>query len=370
MPRADSGPLLAGLPMGRRLAYVALFVAMCGQPSDLVAQEPGLDEIIRTLNEWRESFVNIRVVWEMRNPEELREARPELASRESVDDFYSHHEWIWADHGASRFDVRQFVDGRVDYHDLFAWDGPRLTSFQAVHKQVPGEPEFLELLHIHRMPAAQPRSCFAIVPLKYVWLAGGGRWLGEFLAVGEGKFEFEGYGEIDDIRCARVKIDNSLLWLDPQHGFLPRRIDRQKTGETAVGRFTVDEFRRLESGIWFPMNGTNYSWTDPADHVARWVVTEVAVNERLDPKLFEPPAPHLGTNIIDGRTGRVSRHGAKRDRASTEQDMAEQAQSNLAPLANPVSAQVPRYRWFWWSGGLLGISVVVLGIGMWLSRRS
>src|SRR5690349_21024237 len=69
-----------------------------------------LGEIARRLTEWRASFVNLRVVWELRILQKIPEpvadwpAPPEPGAGR----LFARDEWIWADHGLDLLDVHFF----------------------------------------------------------------------------------------------------------------------------------------------------------------------------------------------------------------------------------------------------------------------
>lgn len=101
-------------------------------------------------------------------------------------------------------------------------------------------------------------------PVMFVlpWGAGGPRPLYEWIASGVVLSEQE---EIDGHLCWRVDmiqprshVERYSIWVDPDVGFSPRRIEIVSTDE-GKGPTVIDfkEYRELVPGIWYPMKNVN-----------------------------------------------------------------------------------------------------------------
>jgi hypothetical protein len=328
------------------------------------AEEPDLKTIAESLQRWRSSFTNVRIVWEYWNPELLKDKD---AVRPSPDDVrYSRAEWTWSDVGAARHEFWAYYQGEVILHQVSGRDGRKLAGFRATYSENGDKPGFLRRLELHQMQSPQPTTPYYVAPLAYVYRAESPKWLGGVLA--EGRAVLEGYEEVGDTRCARVSNDGLLLWLDPARDFLPRRVcDARFSGEE--GRvFEAEEFQRIGPGIWFPKRGWHRRTVDPVDERTRWLVTEAVVNQPLDPKLFEAPAPSPGTGVVGGSLGTWAAYGERRPGEARERQIAEQAQRNASAMGTPISSRTLRSEMLWWAAYLLGASLAVLGVGVWMLR--
>ena len=132
-------------------AIVAALVWMCGSPAAVLAQNPDqidLPEITRRLTEWRSSFVNLRLVYELRSLEtttrEPLTEWPAPADPQSAR-LFARSEWIWADHGLDLLEDRYFhVPGGIRNVDVF--NGPKGVVFRAEYRGTPeGKEELKEL---------------------------------------------------------------------------------------------------------------------------------------------------------------------------------------------------------------------------------
>ncbi len=360
-----------------RISHRGLFVVgvvVCATASVCDAKDPDLAEITRALNDWRASFVNIRLVWELRNPEETKARKPHLASRSPTDDVfrYARQHWAWADHGLYRFETEMFDEGQARSRECDIWNGPKAVAARAHYERRPGAPEMLESLVLRGLGASQPGSFNNVMPLEGLFFPASVKWLGQMVA--ESQTELEGFEDVGGERCARIapaKLEGGRLWLDLRHNCLVRRYNLPDIPNRRNGSdFTVREFRRLDSGVWFPSRGTlRYSSMAPKEMVD-WTVTQVAVNHAFDERTFEPPAPVIGTAVRDARTRQSYRFGERPDRVARVAKMAEQAQEAIPAGSTAPPAAIPGSRVVWWSLGLLVVSGVLLTMGAWLWRKS
>ncbi len=130
----------------------------------------------------------------------------------------------------------------------------------------------------------------------------------------------------------------------------------------------VEEFRKLDEGIWFPWKGNRWQNYGPPEEIIRWAVDEVALNEPIDIKLFEPPEPDHGTFVIDKLTGQVFTKGFEENREHTL--VADATSGTVAASGAPVIARVPMSRGLFGGLTFFAVSTLCLCAGWWLNRRS
>lgn len=145
------------------------------------------------------------------------------------------------------------------------------------------------------------------------------------------------------------------VFLDPETGYLPRRIE----SGTFVG--IVTEFRRLETGYWFP-------WSGRLNDEYDWELQELAINTELGEDLFRPPIG-VGTVVTDTIRMREYVHGAVDRRPELETHIAQEARGNLQAAETLVQADPPRDSALLWSVSLLAISLLVLAAAFYLHRH-
>lgn len=331
------------------------------------ADDPTIQDIAKALQEWKDSWVTLRVEWERRNPVQLRRYAndPKILNAESLDDYFRRGEWIFAGDGLDRYTTDLIEAGESVIREVEVHDAEQY--FNATYKPKAGDPDFLSELRWRiwnpsKADRSDPRYVYSpltsALPMGPLYNDQQDEWLGETLLRGDGTLE--DFEEIDGIRCARVKLGEYHLWLDPRHGFLPRRLESiiGAKGLVVGTVWRVEDFQRLENGIWFPMRGTFWYKNDPADELDYWAVTDVAVNETLAPELFEPPQPGPETQVW----------GAPMLSREEIQRVLERAQANPPTRSRIESAVALWYR----AGNVIRILIVaigVLGAGFWLSRR-
>jgi hypothetical protein len=364
-----------------RAALYSLAVAcLCGAASASESEAVAgvtLDEIKQRLTEWRGSFVNVRVVWEVRilpQTEEAVEEWPPPPDPESAPCF-ARWKWIWADHGLDLTESWRgfYEDGSSKGHTIEVFNAPKGFSFRA-HFQKPTreEPEKYQDVEIFGLGVGKPISSIEQEATESLYWPGFAAWLPEILS--KWKWELEEVEDVGGRPCARIAAIRDegtrweifeVLWLDLDHDCLVRRHRRRTlSGIWGKGRdFIVDDFQQLDAGIWFPKRcrmqvpnpGMPYD-----NHLI--VVTEAAVNERIDLSGFDPPAPGPGTAVAD-HIG-YYRRTAGESASAVGSTVVDQADQSSRPSAVP-----PMQSWVWWSSGLAGFSVLFLLAGLWLSRQ-
>lgn len=332
-----------------------------------------LQEITRRLTQWRASFVNVRVEWELRSLPETDTAFADWPPPPDADagSSFSREEWIWADHGLDLLEERDFFypDGGSRVHSIEAFNGPKGVVYRAQYRRLSEDkPEQFSDLLLAGMETGKPTSRKVRTPVNFLYWASHAAWLPELLT--KWKWEFDAIETVGEDLCARIvpadpekSASVGALWVDLNHDCLVRRQRRLEVrGQILGGDFIVDEYQQLEGGIWFPKRGrTQLGGTPHENHL--FVVTEAEINQSLDLARFDPPVPAIGTAVEDH--GRSYVHGA-----AARQLVEQQATLNRADVSKPraISATPPTSNWLWWSAALASTAVLFLATGFWLSN--
>lgn len=339
-----------------------------------------LEELARRLTAWRGSFVNLHAVWELRS---LPETQDEIvdwppAPDASAGSLFCRDEWIWADHGLDLLESKCFFfeDGSSKVRSIDAFNGPKGVVFRAQFRKQPDTPEEYTNLLLTGLGVGKSISRMARAPTEGLYWPAYAAWLPEKLS--EWTWKLEAIEAIDGEPCARIVAASPevsdvpflhILWLDLNHDCLVRRyrtppIAKRRQGEDRI----IDEFQRLESGIWFPKRGRLQLGGTPHQN-QMFVVTEVAVNESIDLARFDPPVPAVGTTVNDH--GRTYRHGVspaqtRNGDATGATPKAIAASSSKSPQLSGAPAKPG---WIGTSAALIGMSIVFLFVGIWYSRK-
>lgn len=361
---------------------VAIVAGAAASPFPAAAADAEVDlaTITRRVKAWRSSFVNLRMVWEIRSLSTTTEKPLPAWSVSGVPKdapVFTRQEWIWADHGLDLFQSEAFYFKGGGARGVDVFNGPENTVFRASYKRAPNGKETLNELLIRGVRTGKPTSFFDRVPMHRLYWPGTADWLPEMLS--KWKWSLEGFDRIAGERCARISAANpdftdvrwvEILWLDLKHDCLVRRCLEPPIPDRPNRRrgsdFIVDEFQRLPNGIWFPKRGRMQLFTKPYENQL-WVVTKVSVNGSIDLKRFEVPKPAIGT-VVDDK-GRVYTYGGSnaRRRKPGETGSATTPGSAHDPSRN---ATPPTSGWLWWLGGLLLASALFLAAGFWFRHRS
>ncbi|HUG17335.1 MAG TPA: hypothetical protein VMM56_00055 [Planctomycetaceae bacterium] len=338
--------------------------------------DPDIDlpYVIERSKEWRSSFVNLHLSWELRslsdsNEQPLPEWLPP-ADWENARMFFR-FEWIWADHGMSLLESESFLDPEGgSRRTLDVYNVEKEVAFRANYQRPETGEESLKELRVRGLGVGKGISAKAIAPLNGVYWPGAAIWLPEVLA-SRASWKLDGFENISGVRCTRIvgrpfenKVDDEsveTLWLDPSRDYLVRRY--LTSGQiSAPLDFIVDEFQQLPSGIWFPKLGRIQLHSNPYENQL-WVVTDVALNEATKDEKFTPPEPEIGT-LVD-RNGMVFKQG---DSSRTAQSL-NAPNSETTPLQDLYLAKPPSSHWFLWSIALAITSVLFLIAGLWFRRK-
>lgn len=362
-----------------RILLAVLVFACAGSafPAGRIDETPfGLEELKAIATQWRESFVNLRIVYELRilapTDAPLTDWQPP-ADVESLQKF-AEGEWIWADHGLDLFETRAFYwqPGTTGVRTVDIFNGPEGLTMRAGYRQPPESPEVFKELMIERAIGGKPTSTKSRAPLAGLYSPATAKWLSDMLS--SGNWEHRGDESILGSRCIklRVEMDRGFeeLWLDPDHSALPRRHRNERVssgGSRAAVDFVVDEFEQLDGGLWFPKRGRIQIEVDGnVSENQLFLVNEADINIPIDLRRFQPPEPSPGTAVVDGRTGQSFVHGvtdAQRSGTFEDQDSGDSPDGT-------VSSSALSGRFVWVISGLVCLSAAffVIGIVTWYNR--
>lgn len=349
----------------------------------LAADEIDLDTIRHRLEEWRREIVNLRMVWERRSMKMPNQAAlPEWTVPGSQQEYplSSRSEWIWTDRRMELLELGSFSsrDGRRTSVTTEVFNGQKGIAFRASYDTPSDGAETLKDLLIYKTGAGAPFVSSERLPLRGLYWLGGAQWLPEKLM--EWTWTFEGIEDVAGSRCARIAtVDQThrapsllrikTLWLDLEHDCLVRRYRNWTIPESGSGTdFMVDEFQRLEKGIWFPKRGRRQlqGSAEPYENQL-WEVTEVAINELLDHQRFEPPAPQIGTIVTDG--DKTYTYGEPRA-AKAAGEPTNGGGELLTPTSSVRPAQSVMPRGLALSGVVLVVTLLCVVAGFLFSRKT
>jgi len=329
-----------------------------------------LQQIQAMTARWRASFVNIRVVYEIRSLPVLDAPLLDWSpptDPNSVPKFFE-TEWIWADHGLDLFDGRSFywTPGQTGHRNVDIFNGPKNLSIRAHYKGSPEEVEGLKSLQVEPVANGKPTSSFIRAPMTGIYWPVTAEWLHEIL--GSRTWKLEGVESILGDSCAKISNEGmwrtEVLWLDLEHDGLPRRCQMTSSTGTETD-FVVDELQQLEGGLWFPKRA-RVQLHAKGDSVENQlvVVTEAQINLSLDLSRFDPPEPVTGTAVMDGRTGNLFKHGELP--AAPESSSTPKTSSNGVGLLSSDPLGLGRFVLMF---AMICVSIASLAIGLWLRRK-
>jgi hypothetical protein len=188
-----------------------------GSSSAFGDTDPTITDVVKQLQQWRESFANLRLVWEVRTADGKATgggSPPDSAP-------FVQQEWVWADHGVSRIQMTFLTGNRQGMRFLDTWHGPKNIAFQATYAEKPGVGQVLTSLETGGLGAPKPISSIARTPLMGLYSNTAAEWLGELLA--EWNSTIDSFELVDGSRCARITADKSLAQLPGQTIHASRR---------------------------------------------------------------------------------------------------------------------------------------------------
>lgn len=341
---------------------VAPYEAIAGDESQI-----SLEQIQAMTARWRASFVNVRVVYDIRSLPPLDKPLLDWSPPEDPESAprFAQDEWIWADHGLDLFDNRAFywTPGEIGYRDVDIFNGPENLSMRVSYQKSREQVEEMKELNIQPVAAAKPTSSSSRAAMNGLYSPATAEWLPEILANREWKLD--GIETVFGNSCAKVSNASmgktEILWLDLKHDGLPRRF-QEIYGKKGVD-FVVDELQQLDTGLWFPKRARiQLQFGDVQNQLV--VVTEAQINLSLDLSRFDPPEPVNGTAVTDGRISRTSIQGQPVIPLDSRSNS-----TNPLNSVGPLSSEPPDSSGFVWIITMICASIASLAAGLWFRSK-
>lgn len=357
-----------------------LVMTHCGEV--LAAEPPTLEEIGTALKKWNDAWVTLRLRFTYRNTEQYRNSVKDPVEKAKVHDdtVYDVVENLWSDDLLWRRQIVSHELGKAVSGHVQVMNPRSQIQFKYMYGVKEDDAESISDLSVGRFqllrqdPSEPSPSSFGMsaeMPLSGIRDTHTNQWLWEPFAHGEG--EIVGTEDCGGVQCLHIKLRFFDFWLDPEHGYLPRRIEYIPAPDAKPGSVPgygqkVDEFRKLDEGIWFPWKGNRWQNYGPPEEIIRWAVDEVVLNEPIDMKLFEPPEPDHGTFVIDKLTGQVFTKGFEENREHSL--VADATSGTIATSGESLTATAPMSKGLFWGLTFFVMSTLCLCAGWWLNRRS
>ncbi|RLS51989.1 MAG: hypothetical protein DWH91_17710 [Planctomycetota bacterium] len=339
----------------KSLVVVVTWVALLAIPVE--AEAADLSAAKSALQLWQNQIVSIRV-----QSQETAEAKTHAAfDGTDIQTSLGELDWVWEDTG-------RFVDSTVSYNDgirngkslrvanskqLYICDYPFRDAVCSIASQVT----------IHENSLRFSEAGLFGPPLWVLWDNRERTWLGTRLEkVTESSTTGEGLIKIDGVQVS-VSAENCFVFLDPAHGYLPIRVESKLTN-AQMSRFTVDEFREVQPGFWFPWKG---SLNIGGFALSQWEVKSVDLNTELPDSLFVPPmGPE--TYVINTITGKEYWHAGKPPAHLLAAKAAAANPGSPAPNINPLTGSPEQSaNWSLW---LVLLGLILVSGGIWVRRRA
>ena len=323
-----------------------------------------LDEAIEHLKRWQKKIVSIRV---QSRETTLCDSNSQFRSHfPGVKERVQHHDWAWEFIGNSQ------LEGYAQSEEMQVHDGvPIYRNLIITHPS-----EIITVFYPREAPLSETPVKVEIAS-GFKFLGGnsppmslvisGPWWLGDRLAR---KIESDHVSVTNtgllQVDLQLVEFSPSTLFLDPQHGYLPCRVNGRSFSELPddIPHQTVDEFREIEPGFWFPWKGRNFSGNaeDSSDSTHTWEVTQVDLNTELPLDMFQVPMG-VGTHVDNSISGN------EYIITETGMQMVNQRQPSLSNV--PAQQITPLRAWIQefvgWRVGLLLLGVG--GVVVWFAAR-
>ncbi len=332
------------------------FVAWLFSQIDL-HQCPAADlaDAVSHLEKWKGHIVSIRVRSQMTSVGETSQALRLSNVKKSV----AESDWVWEDSGRFLDSMVASHDGKRSANDFQASDGKKFYATRFPSEN-PGSEYPANVLINAYQPGMMTSSKLDLMVMALY--GQGGKSLAERLsAVPEATTTPEGLLEMDGLPLG---YEGFRLVLDPSHGYLPQMLDYVDRS-SGVYRHTVDEFREVETGFWFPWKGTDI--LNDVD-VQKWEVTQVDLNTELPATLFKPKMGDE-TYVNDKITGKEYWYAGKPPaRLVAAAKAAARPNRDLRVNDNPAIAQPERFgNWSLW---LVVLGGILVSGGVWVKRRA
>lgn len=342
---------------------------LCCTPS--MSNAATKDEAITALAAWRQKFASIELTYTSVCRPALEERFPQLKEVAELHGKWGRRtRWRWADLDGYLDDRMSIEDGRIESRVLQG--GTSLQGFTASSKRGVDQSEIWEQIQ-YRIPVGKPTAWAGVIsPLYALWINARGKWLDEIISTSESGSDAIPIEWLSDVESEGQRLCRFVLkwpnqndgrapreyWLDPQHGYLPRRVFCPT--ELPAFDYEVNEFSEIETGWWFPSRGHfgNKTRTDVWDE---WRVESVMINRSYTPRDFDPPAPSEGTHL------RLANGDIKRHRLRLPSDFTSPPVGTTPKPVVPIKAEVGRSNFSRWS---FLVAIVLVSLGLWIRVNS
>ncbi len=292
-------------------------------------EEPAnMETITATLQQWRDSLVNVQ--FSCTSTVEYSEQAAREEGLEGIV-FRRDFEWAWTDSGMRRRHTMRYRNGQLHDRSMRLVDGTARYTVQFPD----GESRVDAPSQVLKAPVDAGGKTL-IEPLFGLWFPAASQWLPELVSAGKAELldpVIEEGTAYPLLRVKRAGTADFYLYviLDPKHAYLPRgAYNGFGSGKKSKFRQTVTNFQQLEGGIWFPAAGEYRSVHDGETRTKlQWRMTEVLVNRKISKKQFQPKLP-AGTPVTDLVTGKTKFDGRRGKRRELESKRVAEAHENLA----------------------------------------
>lgn len=308
-----------------------------------------LNNATEQLRSWQKKIVSIRV----RSRVSSIAASDAMLREANVKTSLGVKDWIWEDSGRYRSEKICYNDDKLAIREMDLADFKRTYHMgypaDDAGREIPATVTIRENVH------SRGGNGLIDPPLWILW---DGTWLGErLIKVAASETNADGLLQFDG---TAIGADKCVVMLDPQHGFLPKR------AQNDYCLFSVEEFREIEPGFWFPWKGT---LTINDNILQSWELTQVDLNAELPASLF---VPLMGdeTYISDILTGKQYWHGGKPPASLLAKKMALENSERELVKTSQISMTGEPERPVSWSIWFMLIGVACVLGGIWARRRA
>ncbi|MBT6154853.1 MAG: hypothetical protein HOL01_05795 [Planctomycetaceae bacterium] len=299
----------------------------------------------------------------------------------------------WSTDTSKSFSIERLSPDRFESRDVSMFDGQE--SYQLSYTLAkapfiefgppPGVPDQLTISSGAEGESSSTPLHFAGLRLRHSQ----GGMLASALQSGKGRLE--GLEEIDGHDCYRIEVEfgslKLIVWLDPQHDFLPRRQEYRGGGKEHDWKMLAFLFETLEfkqfadaahgNQRWFPQHVKTTFSTDMKHEIE---LIELQINPPLKITHFQVDAATLpdGVKLVNYKTPQKATFtGGRRDLWEARQKLVdahderchevlgESAKSDDPIRANPLTSG----GWLAWLVGLGSLAVLTLGIRLLMRNR-
>ena len=327
---------------------------------------PTVGEVRAGTAEWQSQFATIHVKSRSTNIGDVLEGVPELEGDPTIGERYYHtRDFRFSDELLTLQATVAYRDGKVSSRSMTGYG----TGVGWVANTIRGaeDQSKFNLMHVGPPAETHPLRTFESYEEFLPLWDGSGLWLSERLEKAD--FSVKRRDEVDGHDCILVEFVKTQelgyktvekLWLDPQSGWLPRRMERlfaNPESPTPGTPMTWSAIELLQYGdaFWFPTKGTMTS--SPQHSPFEWEIMELSLNEPMPRSLFVP-LKQPGLKVMDKVKGEVYVLDSN-GRPFRRPKKPNVKKSVVSPAGDGTQAIAESFPWSLVVGGL-GVAVVAL----------